>query len=97
VTAVAPDYPHSLADREVLATAQREDRTLVTNDTDFGELIIQHHLPHAGVILLRLGSEELDAKTAALNRLLTNYAERLDQFVVVTDRAVRVRRQSQAA
>jgi hypothetical protein len=43
-----------------------------------GELIVLHHLPHAGVILLRLGSEQLTAKTEAMTRL--------------TDHGVRVRR-----
>ena len=92
VTAIAQEYPHSLADRAVLAIAHRDGRTLITNDRDFGALIVLHRLPHAGVILLRLGSEQLTAKTAALTRLLANHADRLDQFVVVTDRGVRVRR-----
>ena len=42
--------------------------------------------------LLRLGSEQLTATTEAMARLLTDHADRLDQFVVVTDRGVRVRR-----
>ena len=92
VTAVAQDYPHNLADRDVLALAHREGRTLITNDRDFGELIVRHRLPHAGVILLRLGPEQLTAKTEALTRLLADHADRLDQFVVVTDHGVRVRR-----
>ena len=92
VTVIAQEYPYSLADREMLAIAHRDGRTLITNDHDFGELIVLHHLPHAGVILLRLGSEQLTATTAALARLLTDHADRLDQFVVVTDHGVRVRR-----
>jgi predicted nuclease of predicted toxin-antitoxin system len=54
VTAVARDYPGALTDREVLAIALVEARILITNDRDFGELIVRERLPHAGVIYFRL-------------------------------------------
>ena len=66
VTTIARDYPHALKDREVLAIAQREERVLLTNDRDFGELIFRQQLPHSGVILFRLGSEDIATKTAWL-------------------------------
>lgn len=95
VTAVAHDYPRALSDREVLAIAQREQRILITNDRDFGELIYQLRLPHAGVVFFRLGAATLETKIAQLNRVLTEYAHRLDQFLVITDRGVRIRRTHQ--
>ncbi|MCL4489624.1 MAG: DUF5615 family PIN-like protein [Chloroflexi bacterium] len=51
VTAIAHDYPQALKDREVLAIAYREQRILLTNDRDFGELIFRQRLPHSGVVL----------------------------------------------
>ena len=39
VTAISRDYPHSLADEDVLAIARQERRILVVADRDFGELI----------------------------------------------------------
>ncbi|MGH2369863.1 MAG: DUF5615 family PIN-like protein, partial [Chloroflexota bacterium] len=41
VTAIAHDYPHALSDQDVLAIAVREQRVLITNDLDFGELIVR--------------------------------------------------------
>ncbi len=91
VTVVAADYPPSLPDEQVLTIAQQEQRILVTEDRDFGELIFRWHRRHAGVIYLRLTPMELETKTARVQAVLNRYAEHLDKFVVVTERAVRVR------
>ena len=91
VTSVAHDHRRALADTEVLAIANREGRILVTNDTDFGELIVQKRLPHSGVILFRLRREGVTPKAEWLDRLLDEYREQLQHLVVVTDGGVRVR------
>ena len=39
VSAVSRDYPHGLADEDVLAIARDEKRILLVADRDFGELI----------------------------------------------------------
>jgi len=57
VTAVALDYTRSIEDHEVLEIARAEDRILITNDKDFGELIYRQQLEHTGVILFRLRDE----------------------------------------
>lgn len=92
VTAIARDYPHALKDREVLAIAENERRILITNDRDFGELVFRQHLSHSGVILFRLGEESLHTKRECLKRVLAEYGDKLTDFVVVTERSVRVRR-----
>jgi predicted nuclease of predicted toxin-antitoxin system len=89
---VGRDYPPGLPDDQVLAIARSEQRILITNDRDFGELIFRRRLPHAGVILLRFDpATPVANKVAALSRLLITHADRLDQFIVVTARSVRVR------
>lgn len=70
VTYVARDYPHAMADRDVLATAVREQRVLIANDRDFGELVFHQRLPHSGVILFRLGDESLTIKIQWLEKVL---------------------------
>lgn len=95
VTAIARDYPNALKDREVLEIALREERVLIANDLDFGELIFRQQLAHAGVILFRLGSEDLQTKSKWLRYVLDHHAEQLRQFSVVTDQGVRVRRGKQ--
>ena len=89
------NYPAGLADRDVLAIARAEGRILVTNDRDFGELVFRYRQPHAGVVLFRLGDyAELATKIERLEHVLRYHSERLDQFLVVTVRDVRVRRLS---
>lgn len=89
VTVVAQDYPRSIPDTRVLAIAFQEQRTLITNDRDFGELVFLHQHPHAGVIYLRLGTFEVSSVVARLSDVLRRYADRLDQFIVVTPRTIR--------
>jgi predicted nuclease of predicted toxin-antitoxin system len=42
---VAGDYSPALKDPDVLAIAQHEQRVLITNDRDFGELVFRQRLP----------------------------------------------------
>jgi predicted nuclease of predicted toxin-antitoxin system len=92
VTSIAHDYPAALKDIEVLKIATNEQRTLITNDKDFGELIFRRQLPHAGVILFRLADEELSIKQDWLVWLLSHYSDQLNQFIVISDRGIRIRR-----
>jgi predicted nuclease of predicted toxin-antitoxin system len=89
---IGRDYPAGLPDQTVLAIAQSDRCILITNDRDFGELILQRRQPHAGVIFLRFPLDATaDQKIAALERLLETHQDRLDQFLVVTPRGVRIR------
>ena len=92
VTAIAHDYPRALKDQDVLALALNEQRILITNDRDFGELIFRQRLPHAGVILFRLGAEDLAIKRSWLAYVVEHHARDLGDFIVITDRRVRIRR-----
>jgi predicted nuclease of predicted toxin-antitoxin system len=91
VTRIATEHPAGLPDSDVLALAFRERRTLLTADRDFGDLVFRQRQPHAGVILLRLEDEELATKVSRLEHVLDAFADRLDQFLVVTARSVRLR------
>ena len=93
VATIAVDHPASLLDNEVLAIAERDDRILITHDRHFGGLVVVDHQPHAGVILLRLGSRPpLDLIIARLTAVLNSHVLELDQFIVVTPYRIRVRR-----
>jgi predicted nuclease of predicted toxin-antitoxin system len=92
VTAIAHDYPHALRDSQVLQIAVNQQRVLITNDRDFGELVFREHLPHAGVIYFKLGiASTAEEKIRWLQHMLVRYADKLDRFIVVTRRGVRVR------
>jgi len=92
VTTAQDDPGMGSQDTEVLAAALNDRRVLVTNDTDFGELILRRGLPHSGVILFRLQTNAFAAKQAALELVLRDYSDRLSEFLVVMDGRVRVRR-----
>lgn len=92
VTASARDYPQLWQTMRCWPSLSVKGRILITNDSDFGELIFRQNLPHAGVILLRLGpGATAEDKTARLQHLLTTHQDHLEQFIVVTQSRVRVR------
>ena len=92
-TRIASDYPPGLPDQDVLAIAQQENRILITDDRDFGELVFRLRLSHNGVIFLRLGNyAPLAAKIERIAYALNHYADQLDQFIVVTKDRARVGR-----
>ena len=95
VTAISRDYPHSLADEDVLSIARQEKRILVVADRDFGELIFRQGLEHEGVLFFRLPGADLQTKIDHLDTALTDYADELEacEFLVVTPGQIRVARQ----
>jgi predicted nuclease of predicted toxin-antitoxin system len=56
-----------LDDKIILSVAYKENRILITNDKDFGELIYRLQLPHQGIILFRLSKETYQSKEKKLN------------------------------
>jgi predicted nuclease of predicted toxin-antitoxin system len=90
VTAVGRDYPSALADRAILEIAHTERRIVLTNDKDFGDLVVRDKLPHAGVILFRLGYVPLAARIALTRRVFDEHKDELDQIIVVTRSSIRV-------
>jgi predicted nuclease of predicted toxin-antitoxin system len=92
VTAVSRNYPHSLADEDVLAIARQEQRVLVVADRDFGELIFHQGLADAGVLFFRLPGATLQSKIEHLDQALREHADDLaaGEFVVVAPGNIRV-------
>lgn len=92
-TRVGLDHPAGLPDDQVLAIAVSEQRILITNDSDFGELIFKLRQPHTGVIYFRFPLDtSANQKIAALERILFTRANDLDKYLTVTPRKVRVRK-----
>jgi predicted nuclease of predicted toxin-antitoxin system len=80
-----------LDDDEILQKAVADNRILITNDKDFGEMIFREGKAHRGVILLRLEDERVANKMGVLERLLEQYADQLaGNFVVATKSTVRI-------
>jgi predicted nuclease of predicted toxin-antitoxin system len=92
VTRVGTDYPADLKDDVILAIAVQEQRVLITDDRDFGELVFRLRQPHAGVIYLRLDTVLFEVRARRVDEVLAAYGDELDQFLVVTEESVRIRR-----
>ena len=65
------------ADREVLLIAQRENRLLLTEDKDFGDLVFRTRATVPGLVLLRLGQLQLSSKWERLESAIERFGEGL--------------------
>ncbi len=77
------------SDEEILALATEQQRTIITEDKDFGELIFLRHLPHHCVIRL-VGMTVADKVKAVLD-LIDNNADAMDKGCLITVTPTRVR------
>ena len=94
IKAIAYDYPNALTDRDMLDIAIDENRILITNDKDFGELIFRQRFYHRGIILFRLRGANVQTKQKRLQEVLTAYKDQLKHFLVITPKSVRIRKVS---
>ena len=91
VLAVADAMPQA-NDSDILDLAARDERILITNDKDFGELVHRSGRAHSGVILLRLRDESSSNRVRMVEVVLERYADRLtNHFIVATEGGVRIR------
>lgn len=78
-------------DDDVLAMAVADDRALLTEDKDFGQLVFAALARSPGVILLRFGLGDRAALLDALADLLTLHEERIrSSFIVVSPGRIRL-------
>ena len=92
VACIAEDTP-GLADDAVLARGYGEGIVLLTADKDFGELVYRHHLPHAGVLLLRLSGLDETAKCDLVSQAIREHgADLAGAFSVLGGDTLRIRR-----
>lgn len=89
VRAIDPRLP----DEEILKTATREHRMVITMDKDFGELVYNSGLAHAGVLLLRLDEARSDEKINVVKWILSEYSDLIEnKFCVFKDGKLRIKK-----
>ena len=84
----AKDMMPLFRDEEILAKAEKEKRTVITNDKDFGELIFRMGRSASGVILLRTSKTNFNERFELVREVLDK-AE--GKFIVVKEGQIRIR------
>jgi|SRR3989344_3239045 len=79
-----------MKDEKILELANKEKRTLITFDNDFGELIFRNKKENKGVILLRLHPQTIDYITLILQKVLSMKIDFKNSFCVVESHRIRV-------
>lgn len=90
ILSISPDRK-GISDKEILKIAVSEERILITNDKDFGELIFKNRQSHCGVIFLRLTDETSRNKVLVLKNLTQNHQQIIEKghFVVMPEKSIR--------
>ena len=84
ITWIAEENPH-LDDMSIFKIAQKENRILLTNDKDFGEIVFRQKLVSSGIILFRIKGQDTREKIKLLRKVLNFHKVRISKhFVVIT-------------
>ncbi|MDO9097338.1 MAG: DUF5615 family PIN-like protein [Candidatus Methanoperedens sp.] len=74
-----------MPDARVCEIANKEQRVIITNDKDFGEIVFLQKKITCGVILLRIKGQNSSEKIILIEKLLDKYPDKIaDHFVIVT-------------
>jgi predicted nuclease of predicted toxin-antitoxin system len=86
------DDRRGISDTEVLKAAAAEGRILITEDRDFGELVIRQRLAVRGLILTELDRLAPTAEAERISAVVTAHADRLvGNLIVIEPMRVRIR------
>lgn len=87
----ARDGYSTASDQALLDLAYREDRVLVTEDKDFGELVFSFRRPHPCIV--RLDGLAARDEAAAMRHLISRHRDAMREgaIIVVTGTRVRIR------
>lgn len=79
-------------DKDVLDAADADGRILITEDRDFGEMVIRQRLGVSGVMLLELDRLSTAAEADAVAEIVAAQADRLlGNLVVIEPGRIRIR------
>jgi predicted nuclease of predicted toxin-antitoxin system len=84
VAAIGSMNPGAL-DSDVLATARRDGRILITEDRDFGELVVRQRLEVQGVVLLELDRLSTVAEADRVVAVVSPNVDKLSGNLLVID------------
>jgi uncharacterized protein (DUF433 family)/predicted nuclease of predicted toxin-antitoxin system len=86
------------SEADVIALALHEKRLLLTEDKDFGDLVFRREHAVPGVVLMRIGPENVVLRTVRLTAAIERYGEELfGRYVVIEEGRFRSRPLYQSA
>jgi len=88
----AAEEAPAATDVQLLSLARSEERVLVTNDVDFGELVFRRGLATTGILLLRYEQQTEASRLKSLSRQWGAISAQLSgRFTVATEWRIRIR------
>lgn len=89
---IAEESP-AVSDTAIMSIANEEDRILITNDKDFGELVFRQGKILSGIILIRATDDRSSNKVKLVKQVLQEAKGKLKgNFIVVNEIGVRIRK-----
>jgi len=87
------DEEYSLPDEEILRKSNVEERILITNDKNFGELVYLEKKISSGILLLRFSTEKSEVKAKFVDTFISQFENKIPKnFVVLSKKGIRVRK-----
>jgi predicted nuclease of predicted toxin-antitoxin system len=81
-----------ISDIQVMELALKNDALILTEDSDFGELVFSYQHKNTGIIFIRYVNENLQKIVKNISVVLAKYGSSLYQkFTVITPGKIRVR------
>jgi len=77
------DVDRYLDDISILNMARKDNRILLTNDKDFGEIVFRQKQIPAGIILFRVKGQDVKEKIKLLRKLLAAHSDKIAKHFVV--------------
>jgi predicted nuclease of predicted toxin-antitoxin system len=83
ITSIGEDNP-SITDKQVMQLSEKEHRTIITFDKDYGELVFRHGFkPSGGVIFLRIEDFKPDEPAKIILNIIDSGKFRFEGFFTV--------------
>ena len=79
-------------DSDVVETSARDSRILITEDRDFGEMVIRQRVGVPGIVILQLDRLSPDGEAKLILDVITSHANKLSgNLLVIEPSRVRIR------
>jgi predicted nuclease of predicted toxin-antitoxin system len=73
-------------DFDLLSIAFEEDRLVISEDFDFGELTVRAKVPAHGVVLIAMGNDPMELRVERVAELVSRHGEELAGHLTIVDR-----------